>query len=176
MGRRRTLAAREKDARALLLRQRGLSPEHIAKEMGWDSTGSVTRAIQRSLADSVAESVDEIRMIESARLDDIMRIALKVALEKHYHVAANGRVAENPVTGEPLLDYGPNIQAVNSLRQISESRRKLLGADSAIKHSITIDQIDQEIRALEIELENARNTGVRKAISPSPAPEPPAAG
>jgi len=169
MGRRRTFAARAKDSQALLLRQQGLSPERIAQQMGWRSATSARQAIQRALADMVVEAVDEIRMIESARLDDMMRMLLEVATTTHYRVSATGRVAEDPVTGEPLIDPIPVIQAVNGLRQISESRRKLLGADAAIRHTITIDQVDQEIRALEAELENARLQERRKAIAPPPS-------
>ena len=152
MGRRRTLAGREKDYRALQLRHQGLSYEHIARELGWSSVSSSRQAIQRALADSVFEAADEVRQIESARLDDLMRVLLRIVMTKHYHVSTTGAIAYHPITGEPLVDDGPVMQAVAGILRISERRAKLLGLDAPAKHIITLDQLDQEIRALETEL------------------------
>ena len=51
MARRRSLATRENDARALEFRRRGLSYEQIAGQMEWRSPSSAHEAVQRALAD-----------------------------------------------------------------------------------------------------------------------------
>jgi hypothetical protein len=168
MGRRRSFATREKDSRALLLRQQGLSYRSIAREMGWNSASGARQAVQRSLADAVTEAVDEIRQIESARLDDMMKMLLRIAMTTHYQTTATGVVARHPDTGEPLIDSDPVTRAVMGLLRISERRAKLLGLDAPVKHTITLDQVDTEIRALEAELENAKLQESRKAIAPPP--------
>ena len=168
MGRRRLLADRIKDSKALAMKCDGISEDRIASQ-GWDNdVAAVKRAIQRALADIATDDADTIRMIESARLDDIMRMALKIAITEHPYVSATGRIAEHPVTGEPLLDPGPNLQALNTLVKVSESRRKLLGVDAPSKHTFTIDAIDAEIRELEALVAQQGGPKVRKAIEPPP--------
>lgn len=165
MGRRRTLADRIKDNKALMMKCDGVQYDRIASQ-GWDDdVPAVKRAIQRALADNAIEDADTIRMIQLARLDDVMRMTLKIAVTEHYHVSATGHVAEHPVTGELLLDPGPNLQALNTLVKINESTRKLLGVDAPAKHSITIDAVDAEIRELESLIAQQRPV-TRKAIAP----------
>jgi hypothetical protein len=154
----------------LLLRQQGLSYLSIAREMGWSNASGARQAVQRSLADTVIEAVDEIRQIESARLDNMMKTLLKIAMTVHYQTSPGGTVVRHPYTGEPLVDDDPVTRAVMGLLKISERRAKLLGLDAPTRHSITLDQVDQEIRAMEAELENARLQGSRKAIAPPSAP------
>ena len=41
--------------------------------------------------------------------------------------------AGQPIYGDPLLDDGPTLAAIETLRKLNESYRKLFGIDSAIK-------------------------------------------
>jgi hypothetical protein len=149
MGRRRSLATRENDARALEFRRRGLSYEQISAQMEWRSPSAAYQSVQRALADSAREASEEVRQIEAARLDELTRTLMRVLATKHYVVsAASGVVAKHPETKQLLLDDGPVIQAVSGLLRISERRSKLLGLDAPVKSRvevITEDVIDAEL-------------------------------
>ena len=152
MARRRSLATRENDARALELRRRGLEYGQIAAQMDWRSPSSAYEAVQRALQDTAREASEEVRQIEAARLDELTRTLMRVLATKHYVVsAASGVVARNPETKQLLLDDGPVIQAVAGLLRISERRSKLLGLDAPVKSRvevITEDVVDAELAAL----------------------------
>jgi len=147
MARRRSLATRENDARALEFRRRGLSYEQIAAQMEWRSPSSAHEAVQRALADTAREASEEVRQIEAARLDELTRTLMRVLATKHYVVsAASGVVARHPDTGQPLLDDAPVIHAVAGLVRISERRSKLLGLDAPKQVEVrSIDAIDARL-------------------------------
>ena len=147
MARRRSLATRESDARALEFRRRGLSYEQISAQMEWRSPSAAHQAVQRALADSAREASEEVRQIEAARLDELTRTLMRVLATKHYVVsAASGVVARHPETGQPLQDDAPVIHAVAGLVRISERRSKLLGLDAPKQVEVrTIDAIDARL-------------------------------
>ena len=152
MARRRSLATRENDARALEFRRRGLSYEQISAQMEWRSPSSAHESVQRALADSAREASEEVRQIEAARLDELTRTLMRVLATKHYVVSvASGVVAKHPETGQPLQDDAPVIQAVAGLVRISERRAKLLGLDAPARarvEVITEDVVDAELAEL----------------------------
>jgi Mg2+ and Co2+ transporter CorA len=154
VARTRSVTTRERDARALEFRRRGLNYEQIATQMGWRAASSAHDAVQRALADTCREAAEEVRAIEAARLDDLTRTLHGVLTAKHYVVAAgSGMLARHPDTGELLLDDGPIMQAVAGLLRISERRSKLLGLDAPTVHQVvTLDVIDAEIARLSAEL------------------------
>ena len=155
MARRRSLATRESDARALEFRRRGLSFEQISAQMEWRSPSAAYQAVQRALADSAREASEEVRQIEADRLDELTRTLYRVLGTKHYVVSVgSGKIALHPETGKPLQDDGPVIQAVAGLLRVSERRAKLLGLDAPARHEfITIDAIDRELAALQAQLD-----------------------
>ena len=147
MARRRSLATRENDARALEFRRRGLSYEQIAAQMEWRSPSAAHQSVQRALADSAREASEEVRQIEAARLDELTRTLMRVLATKHYVVSvASGVVARHPDTGQPMQDDAPVIHAVAGLVRISERRAKLLGLDAPKQVEVrTIDAIDARL-------------------------------
>jgi hypothetical protein len=145
-GRRRSVATREKDARALDLRRRGMTYPQIATELGHKSVSTSYEAVQRAMADVARDAAEEVRALEADRLDELTRVLHRVLLTKHYSVSASGKVARHPVTGTPIEDDGPVIQAVNGLIRVSERRARLLGLDAPQRHEVrTIDAIDARL-------------------------------
>lgn len=150
--RRREPAQVERDARAVEHRRNGLTYRQIAAALGFSSMASAYDAVQRGLTDTVAETNDEVRRLELDRLDHLARAALKVLAKPHL-VVSQGRVAKHPETGEPLIDSGPVLSAIDRLLNIQARRAKLLGLDSPTKvEMISLDAVDAEIRKLEQEL------------------------
>lgn len=166
MARTRSVATRERDARALEYRRRGLSYEQIATQMGWRAVSSAHAAVQRALTDTCREAAEEVRAIEAARLDELTRALYRVLATRHFVVSVGtGRVARHPDTNAPLIDDGPTMQAVAGLLRISERRAKLLGLDAPTRHEVvTLDVIDAEIARLSAELAG----GEARPATPAP--------
>lgn len=150
--RRRSVEQVDRDNRAVELRRRNLNYRQIANELGFSSVSSAYEAVQRGLADSVAETNDEVRRQELDRLDDLARAALRVLARTHY-VLSQGKAAAHPETGELLVDDGPTLAAIGQLLKIMERRAKYLGLDAPAKvELLSLDAVDEEIRKLSAEL------------------------
>lgn len=109
----------------LKLRAQGLTYREIGERLSIDPS-TAQRRVKRGLAETICESVDEMRRLEGERLD-----ALQLAL---WPKAMEG-----------------NAQAVRAILTISERRAKLYGLDQP--HQVTIEQwsmesIDAEVARL----------------------------
>jgi hypothetical protein len=154
MPRRRTVAAMEQDARALDLHYRGVTYRKIAAHLGWKNQASAFEAVRRAIADGYRLSAEDARRVEDERLDELVRAFSQVMGRRHYVATASGKIALHPETGEPLIDDGPVIAAGLALLRVSESRRKLRGLDSPVKHEVrTIDAIDAKLFELADQME-----------------------
>lgn len=129
----RTPAQAERDAEAARLRGRSMSYRAIADQLGV-TVAAAHRMVQRALADIVREPAETVIALELAKLDTLEAVALRV-LERHHVVVSNGQVVR--LDGDPLVDDAPVLTAVDTLRKLGESRRKLLGADAAQKIDTT---------------------------------------
>lgn len=152
----RGLAGAERDAEAARLRAQGLAYREIAEALGYADASGAYKSVTRALNAVPAEAVDELRAVELARLDDLTRRAWAVATKTHPVVAANGRVVLGP-DGEPLVDDGPVLHALDRLLKIAERRARLLGLDAAKKYEVkqqvvTLDAIDAAIADLRSQL------------------------
>jgi len=157
MPRRRTLAAADKDIRALALARQGLTYDQIARQMDYRDKSGAYRAVQRGLRDAYREEADPLIQMEAERLQALRRLFERIAITRHLVTSASGKIAVHPETGEPLVDDGPNIQAGLALLRVSESWRKLKGLDApnrAKVEVVTRDMIEDEITRLEKELGN----------------------
>jgi hypothetical protein len=142
----------DRDAKACRLRVQGLSYDQIAQALGFRDRSGARRAVQRALAATVREDAMELVALETERLDDVTRHLQRVITARHYALTPSGQLARNPETGELLADYGPVIAAARELRQVSESRRKLLGLDAPAKHRVDVidsGMIEEAIAELE---------------------------
>jgi hypothetical protein len=134
---RRTPEQIDRDSKAVELRRRHLTYRQIATQLGFASQSSAYDAVHRGLLDTIREPADYVRNFELERLDELGRAAWKVLYDRHYALAASGKIPLHPETGMPLVDDGPTLAAIDRLLKISEARRKLLGLDAPVKAEVT---------------------------------------
>lgn len=157
MARTRSLATRERDARAVELRRRGMTYQQISDQIGLAGPGKAHDAVRRGIRDSVREDTDEQTYVELERLDEALRTAYRIMMGRHVHVASNGAVVTTPgPDGKPVAVYDQalNLQAAMGIMRLSESRRKLLGLDAPTRSKvevITEADIDAEWERLQRE-------------------------
>src|SRR4051794_8376994 len=73
--------ARLKRVTAVELLVKGRSYEQIAREVGFSHRGSAHRAVHKALAEREVEAVDDMRMVELARLDQLQATLWPTAME-----------------------------------------------------------------------------------------------
>lgn len=129
----RTADQAERDAEACRLRADGLTYQQIADRLGI-SRGSAHEAVQRAIADIVREPAEEVRQLELLRLDQ-MHVAAREVLEARHFVVDRGQVVL--WEGEPLVDDGPKLQAIDRLLKIQARRAALLGLDAEKKVTVS---------------------------------------
>lgn len=134
-----------RDADACRLRSQGLDYQEIADQLHYASKSSAYEAVQRALKATVQEPADELRHLELLRLDELARRARTVLESTHYVVDKGTVVIWN---GEPLVDDGPVLAAVDRLLKVQERRAKLLGLDSPQRVSIDAQQLGDDIKDL----------------------------
>ncbi len=154
----RTIAERERDYKAVAMSQRGFSYRQIAAELGWKSPSTVHDAIRRGLRDMNAVDGPELVRLMRERLDDYRRQAWRVLGRPHYVTTQSGAVARHPDTGQPLVDDGPVLQALDRLLRYDVEERKMLGVDAPTRSRIEVvdddlgrqlvDQMEQELARL----------------------------
>lgn len=130
----RTVEQAKRDAEAARLRSRGMGYRAVAEAMGVD-VHTAHDMVRRALAEIVREPAEDVIQLELAKLDDMQAAVMRVLEARHYTVS-NGRLIYLG-DGEPLEDDAPVLAAVDRLVRISESRRKLIGADAAQKIDTT---------------------------------------
>lgn len=122
------------------------------KELGYASVNAARRDFNRTVESNLAEvqtSVEVWRETMLMELDDLAAEARTIMDITHYSVTQGGKVARHPETDEPLRDYGPNLAAMDRLLKIQDRIAKITGCEAAMKIEVlTIDDIDQNIRAL----------------------------
>ncbi|HEX8859791.1 MAG TPA: helix-turn-helix domain-containing protein [Actinomycetes bacterium] len=123
------IAARQREARALQLRQAGATYAQIGRQLGVCESRA-WRIVQRALRRVVADPLEELRRLETLRLD-----ALQLAIW-------------------PKAMAG-NLLAVDRVLAIMARRARLLGLDAPAQSRVTVlseDVVDEEIARLEQEL------------------------
>lgn len=134
------------------MRTEGCNYDEIATALGFSERGGAKRAVERALLAVVAEPAGHLRTLELARLDLLLGRAWHVLQTEHIAVS-QGRVIIDPRSGEPMVDHGPVLQAIDRVLKIMERRARLVGLDAPVKvEAITVDQIEVEIARLAEEL------------------------
>lgn len=131
----RTVHTVERDAAAAQLRSEGATFKQIAEQLGYCDKGEAWRAVQRALLMVVKEPAERLRQVEAAKLDELYVEALEV-LERDHVMVSHGRIVYGD-DGQPLLDDGPKLAAVDRLMKVRESYRRLFGLDAATKTEVT---------------------------------------
>lgn len=158
----RTIDGAERDAEAARLKSRGLTYTQIARNLEYADASGAYRAVQRALAAVPAESVDELRAVQRAQIDALTAKAIEVLESTHYAFTVHGDLVRGPEgpngePGEPLLDSGPTLAAIDRLIRLAERLSKLMGLDAPSRHEvITLDYLDAQIRDAAEELARAQ--------------------
>lgn len=149
-------ATAKRRAEAVAMRIAGADFEAIAEKLGYADRRSACKDVTRALEQAVAEqtrSVEAYREEELQRLDALLVEAWAVLKRAHVTVS-HGKLIYDDRTGQPLLDDGPTLHAIDRILKIQERRAKFLGLDAPMKvEAITIDSLDQAIAQLAAELE-----------------------
>lgn len=177
---RRTAASVARDMRAAELHGQGWTHERIAAELGFGSRGRVTEAINRAFADIVTPGAEEAKRLDLERIDRLIEQAWQVMLTPHVTVS-NGKVVcqfagfelradgtealdadgkRIPVFAD-VLDDGPRLAAVNTIKGLIERRARTFGYDAPAQSRVEViseDAVDAELRRLDAELA-ARDPG-----------------
>ncbi len=130
----RTIDTAERDATAARLRSQRKTYQQIADEMGYETSASAYTAVQRAIAAVPREAGEEMRQLELDHLDMVAQKAEEIARKIHLAYNNKGILVHE---GEVLQDDGPTMQALRLLKDVSESRRKLLGLDAETKVSLS---------------------------------------
>jgi hypothetical protein len=148
--------AAQRDARALELRAGGASFRQIAGLLGV-SVSTAWTCVDRGLAATRQEPSSKLRALERDRLDRLTTAATQVLQARHVVVSGGKIVTDDD--DQPLVDHGPTLAAINTLRGLMERRARLEGLDAPARADVqidgtltTIDAIDQEVVRLEQEL------------------------
>lgn len=147
----------DRDADAARLRGEGLSYRAIGERQDCSPSTAYER-VQRAFRQTLAEPAEQARAVELARLENAHDAALAILLREHV-VVSHGRIVAGE-DGTPLIDDGPALHAIDRIRALSESRRKLLGLDAPQKMALTMEAIDAELAdtqaAIDAEVATAR--------------------
>lgn len=139
---------------------------------------SAKEMVDKEAARRIDPKVDAWRAIVVERLEgtharlDRMEAAALVVLERHHITVNNGRVVTLD-DGEPILDDGPVLSAIDRLAKIEDARlknneslRRLFGLDMPVKvdHTVT-ETTQQDIAVQELVAEmRAKNANVEGSL------------
>jgi hypothetical protein len=156
----RRIDVMDRDAQMYLRHKQNMPPEIIAVEFGV-SVSTVSNGIRRAIRDQFRLSAEEERMTLQDQIDELM-FQLRVLLgKKAYLIGASGKVATDPMTGEPLVDLNHPRQVMETMRKFMDMKAKLLGLNMPVKHRVEITgKMDEEIEQLAAQLA-AHGAGTR---------------
>lgn len=122
----------------------------IYLELGYTSISAATKDFSRALAENLAAqdtSLELYREEQIQEMDYLAEEAHKILRGEYFVVANNGRIVEHPHTGEPLLDKGPKLAAMDRIVKISDRIAKLRGLDAPtrIEGALSIDALNRAI-------------------------------
>jgi transposase-like protein len=149
-----TMSSLERDARAVQMHAMRYSYTEIANALGYGNRSNAHRAVRRAHERILKPPVMTRVATEVAELDAIVLNLIGIIHKRHVAVSSGKVVTDDE--GRVLEDDGPILAALAQWRQVSESRRKLLGLDAAVKLDVNLDgsEVDAAIRGLVAEMES----------------------
>ncbi|MER6350659.1 hypothetical protein ABT186_02085 [Streptomyces sp. NPDC001634] len=125
------------------------------EELGYSTVQAARKDFTRALEESIAAqhtSVEVYREEQLEELDYLAEEAHKILRARHYVVTQSGRIVEDPETGQPMVDDGPVLAAIDRLIKILDRVAKLRGLDQIKVEVMTIDAIEAAIADLNAQL------------------------
>lgn len=153
------------------MRAQGFSFASIAETVGYADASGASKAYHRALARKPAQNVDQIRAQEAERLEYLWKRASEVIEDPPLVHSAIGKVVPDPRPGREglfLVDERAKIAAITEYRHLSESYRKMTGADITVKQPDPDEEREMaEFRAwiLELEASHAENRVLRAEVA-----------
>lgn len=143
----------ERDAEACRMYVGGKTYQQIADELGYGGRQNAQRAVQKILMETAKQPADELRALLRARQEEIYVMAREIALKDHY-AHGNGKLVYKD--GEPLIDDGPKLNAMDRMGRATAEVSKLVGAYSPQKfENLSLEAVQAEIARLEAEAREA---------------------
>ena len=140
----------ERDAEACKLYVAGKTYAEIAEALGYGDKSHAHRAVQKILMETAKQPADEVRALLRARNEEIYAMARDIALKQHY-AHGNGKLVYKD--GEPLIDDGPKLNAMDRMQRALTELAKLAGAHAAVKfENLSLEAVQAEIARLEQEV------------------------
>lgn len=140
----------ERRSRAVTMRLSGLSYQQIAETLGYKTRAAACQDVSRALEASRHEMAIQAELLVTQEVESLAaleRVAWAVLRRPHILVS-QGRVMKDD-DGDPLQDDAITLQSVQAIRQLRESRRKLLGLDQPARTKVEVeDGIDRQIEQL----------------------------
>lgn len=150
----RSITTAERDAQAAKLRAEGWTFQQIADEIGFPDKSQAHKAVRRALNDVIKGPAEQLLAQEAARLDTLYEEALAV-LERDHLTVSHGRIIKGD-DGQPILDDGPKLAAIDRLVKIRESYRRLFGLDQPVKVDARVTEVTQQDLELQEMLSEAK--------------------
>lgn len=147
----------DRRAKLVAYRRQKIPYHKFYAELGYTSVSAATKDFGRTLQESIARQDMQVEVYREEQLIELEYLAEEIHeifRGEHFHVSASGRIAAHPVTGQPLLDRGPNLAAADRLLKIAAQVAKLRGLDSPtrVEGVFTIDALNQAILDAEQQL------------------------
>lgn len=180
-------AARQR-GRAARARSQGWTFQRIADEFYNGNRGTAFAEVAKFWADQPRETVEEIRAMMLAKIDDLEQEVRQVMARRHV-VVSDGRVmidhergcfgllkGGDPCSCPPMIDDKPIYEGVAQVRALVETQLKLIPGLAAPKQVevLTDDDIDRAIAEERAALAQRGETGQAGGTA-SAAPAPPRA-
>lgn len=123
----RTIDATRRDAAAAeyLADNPATTYKQLAELFGYSDKGGAWRGVQAAKADVARPAVTKLIQTESEQLDELYVMALEI-IERNHVVVSHGKVVCGQ-DGEPLLDDGPRLQAIQTALRIRDQYENLHG-------------------------------------------------
>ncbi|MHA6764697.1 hypothetical protein [Streptacidiphilus sp. PAMC 29251] len=140
----------DRRAKLVAYRRKKIPYSTFYAELGYPSVQAATKDFTRTLQAAVAGQDAELEVYREEQLIELEYLAEEIHeifRGEHFHVSASGRIAADPVTGEPLLDKSPNLAAADRLLKINAQVSKLRGLDQAVKieGAFTVEALNRAI-------------------------------
>jgi hypothetical protein len=125
----------QRDAKAAELRAQNWKLTDIVAELGYHDPSHARQGILRALREVRKAGAEKLLAREAECLDAVYEEALEV-LQRDHVTVSHGKVIKDD-DGNPLLDDGPKLAAIDRLVKVRESYRKLFGLDAEKKVALS---------------------------------------